>query len=85
MLVLLLLFEVVERESHYHEIIFDFFRKAKPRITFDFNRLFLWAFAKMNSDLIFDIVTIREENPRKKTEMSVLIFDFCHYKGGPCL
>ena len=30
-----------------------FFRKAKPRITFDFNRLFLWAFAKMNSDLIF--------------------------------
>ena len=37
----------------------------------------------MNSDLIFDIVTIREENPRKKTEMSVLIFGFCHYKGWP--
>ena len=40
----------------------------------------------MNSDLIFEIVTtpsIREENPRKKTKMSFLIFDFCHYKGGP--
>jgi hypothetical protein len=33
--------------------------------------------------LIFEIVTIREENPRKKTKMSFLIFDFCHYKGGP--
>ena len=26
---------------------------------------------------------LREENPRKKTIMSFLIFDFCHYKGGP--
>ena len=35
--------------------------------------------------LIFEIVTtpsiIREENPRKKTKMSFLIFDFCHYNG----
>ena len=37
----------------------------------------------MNSDLIFETVTIRERNPRKKTKMSLLIFDFCHYKGGP--
>ena len=60
-----------------------FFRKAKPRITFDINRLFFWAFAKMNSDLIFETVTIREWNLREKTKMSVLIFDFCHYKGVP--
>ena len=37
----------------------------------------------MNSDLIFEIVTIREGNPRKKAKISVLIFDFCHYKCGP--
>ena len=37
----------------------------------------------MNLDLIFEIMTIREGNPRKKTKMSVLIFDFCHIKGGP--
>ena len=75
-------FEVVEWESQYHKVIFDLFsKKAKPRITFDINRLFIWAFAKMNSDLIFETVTIREENRREKTKMSVLIFDFCHYKG----
>ena len=37
----------------------------------------------MNSDLIFEIVTIREGSSRKKPKMSVLIFDFCHYKGEP--
>ena len=61
------MFKVVERESHYDEVIFDFFQKSKPEDHFDINRLLIWAFAKINSDLIFERMTIlREGNLRGK-------------------
>lgn len=55
-------------------------------IAFASNRIFVWAFAKLNPDLIFEtLTTIREVNPTKTTTLtSVLIFYFCYdVKGGP--
>ncbi len=59
------------------------FKKVKPRISFDFNRLLFWAFVKLSPVLIFDFWSIRPVHATKITKISVLIFDFCPYKGGP--
>ena len=60
-----------------------FCKKVKPRISFDFDRLLYWAFAKLNPLLIFDFWSIRPVRATKTHRISVLIFDFCPYKGGP--
>jgi hypothetical protein len=60
-----------------------FCKNVKPRISFDFNRLLFWAFAKLNPVLLFGFWSIRSAKATETPKISVLIFDFCSCMGGP--